>query len=98
MGTRHNPTIADTPEWRAFLRPGVRTGTTYWKAGEQYEAMLFLGRFADSRHPHQERYLITLELSKPWRFEETETLYEEPHPFPPPQPKEGEIPCQPQPS
>ncbi len=98
IGTRRNPTVADTPEWRAYLRPGEMSGTSYWRAGNQYEAMLFLGRFADSRHPDQERYLITLELSKPWRFEEMEDLYEEPHPFPPPQPQKGAIPCQPLPS
>jgi len=98
MGTRSDPTMADTPEWRIYLRNSVIPGISYWQASDKYQAMLVLARFRDSRHPDQERYLITLELTKPWiPFEETETLYEEPHPFPPPQPKKGAIPCQPLP-
>ncbi len=99
VGTRSDPTMADTPEWRVYLRDSVVAGRSFWQAGDKYQAMLIFGRFRDSRHPDQERYLITLELAEPWiPFDEIEDLYEEPHPFPPPQPKEGEIPCQPQPS
>jgi len=95
MGLPRRPTMADTPEWRAYLKPGERAGVSYWQAGDRYQAMLILGRFEDSRHPDQERYLITLELSKPWRFGDMEHVDEVPHPFPPPQPKQGAIPCQP---
>lgn len=98
MGTRREPTMSDTPEWRVYLRDSVIPGISYWQAGDKYQAMLVLARFRDSRHPDQERYLITLAVAEPWiPFEETETLYEEPHPFPPPQPKKGAIPCQPLP-
>lgn len=94
MGTRDDPTIADTPEWRAYIRRGVVSGRSYWQADDKYRAMLSLARFRDSRYPDQERYLITLALAKPWTpFEEAENLYEEPHPFPPPQPQKGATPC-----
>ncbi|HEX4551303.1 hypothetical protein [Pseudomonas sp.] len=99
MGTRRNPTMADTPEWRAYFRQGVLSGLSYWQAGDKYQAMLSLARFRDSRHPDQERYLITLEVGEPWTpFEEIEKLPYEPHPFPPPQPQKGATPCPAQPS
>lgn len=99
VGLPRRPTMADTPEWRAFLGPGRRAGYSYWQAGDKYQVMLVLSRFRDSRHPDQERYLITLAVAEPWiPFEDMEDLYEEPHPFPPPQPRKGAIPCQPRPS
>ncbi|PTT24534.1 hypothetical protein DBR18_27475, partial [Pseudomonas sp. HMWF021] len=63
MGTRRNPTMADTPEWRAYVRQDVPPGRSYWQAGDKYQAMLLLEQFRDSRHPDQERYLITLEVA-----------------------------------
>ncbi|SMQ27055.1 hypothetical protein SAMN04488483_3398 [Pseudomonas helmanticensis] len=93
VGTRRYPTIADTPEWRAYLRPGVLQGHAYWQAGDKYQVMLILARFRDSRHLDQERYLITLDIGEAWRlFEEDERRFE-PHHSPPPQPKKGATPC-----
>jgi hypothetical protein len=93
IGTRRNPTIADTPAWRAYIRPGELAGQSYWQAGDKYQAMLVLGRFRDSWHPDQERYLITLAIAEPWlQFEEDERRFE-PHHSPPPQPEEGAGPC-----
>lgn len=93
VGTRRYPTIADTPEWRAYLRPGELQGHAYWQAGDKYQVMLILARFRDSRHPDQERYLITLDIGEAWRlFEEDEARFE-PHHSPPPQPKEGTQSC-----
>jgi hypothetical protein len=66
MGVRNNPTIADTPEWRAWLGDGERSGITYWQAGDKYQVMLVLGQFNDPRNPAEERYLIALALAKPW--------------------------------
>jgi len=66
VGLRRNPTIADTPEWRSFLRQGIRHGRCFWQAGDKYHAMLSLGRFRDSRNPTEERYLISLSLAKLW--------------------------------
>lgn len=87
-GLRNNPTIADTPEWRAYLSKGILSGRSYWQAGDKYQAMLILGRFEDYRNPSQERYLITLDLGKAWRpFDEIEDMYDEPSHFPAPQPK-----------
>ncbi|MFJ2330032.1 hypothetical protein [Pseudomonas sp. NPDC087690] len=98
VGTRRYPTIADTPEWRAYLSPGVLQGHAYWQAGDKYQVMLILARFRDSRHPDQERYLITLDIGEAWRlFEEEEGRFE-PHHSPPPQPKIGVTPCPSQPS
>ncbi|VEF07957.1 Uncharacterised protein [Pseudomonas fluorescens] len=94
IGTRRNPTISDTPEWRAYLRNGELAGYSYWQAGDKYQAMLILGRFNDYRYPDQERYLITLAIAAPWlQFEEDESRFE-PHHSPPPQPKEGTQSCQ----
>jgi hypothetical protein len=87
-GLRNNPTISDTPEWRAYLSKGILSGRSYWQAGDKYQAMLILGRFEDYRNPSQERYLITLDLGKAWRpFDEIEDMYDEPSHFPAPQPK-----------
>jgi hypothetical protein len=87
-GLRNNPTIADTPEWRAYLSKGILSGRSYWQAGDKYQAMLILGRFEDYRNPTEERYLITLALAKPWvPFDEIEDMYDEPSHFPAPQPK-----------
>ncbi len=98
VGTRRYPTIADTPEWRAYLSPGVLQGHAYWQAGDKYQVMLILARFRDSRHLDQERYLITLDIGEAWRlFEEEEGRFE-PHHSPPPQPKIGVTPCPSQPS
>ena len=87
-GLRNNPTIADTPEWRAYLSKGILSGRSYWQAGDKYQAMLILGRFEDYRNPNEERYLITLDLGKAWRpFDEIEDMHVEPSHFPAPQPK-----------
>lgn len=99
MGTQHDPTIADTPEWRAYVRQGMLSGRSYWQAGDKYQVMLILRRFRDSRHLDQERYLITLAVAKPWTpFEEIEDHLFEPHHSPPPQPQQGATPCPSQPS
>ncbi|WP_454862881.1 hypothetical protein [Pseudomonas hormoni] len=88
QGLRNNPTISDTPEWRAYLSKGILSGRSYWQAGDKYQAMLIMGRFEDYRNPSQERYLITLDLGKAWRpFDEIEDMYDEPSHFPAPQPK-----------
>ncbi|MHC8355991.1 hypothetical protein ACYZTL_12355 [Pseudomonas sp. LB3P81] len=87
-GLRDNPSIADTPEWRAYLRKGILAGITYWQADDKYQVMLVVGRFEDYRNPTEERYLITLALAKPWTpFDEIEDMYDEPSHFPAPQPK-----------
>ena len=61
-----DPPFADTPQWRAQLRDVNKGGTSYWQAGNQYQAMLVVGRFRDDKRPTEERYLITLQLSTPW--------------------------------
>jgi hypothetical protein len=87
-GLQNNPTIVDTPEWRAYLRKGILHGQSYWQAGDKYQVSLALGRFEDYRNPTEERYLITLALAKPWiPFEEIEEMPDEPSHFPAPQPK-----------
>ncbi|MEB0040268.1 MULTISPECIES: hypothetical protein [unclassified Pseudomonas] len=61
-----NPDFADTPEWRAKLRDVNKGGTTYWQAGEKYQAMLDMGRFKYDKYPNEERYKIVLNVAKPW--------------------------------
>lgn len=92
MGVRNDPTIADTPEWRAWLRKGIRHGRSFWQAGDKYQVMLLLGRFKDSRNPTEERYLITLSVARPWvPFDENEAGWEE-NPLHPGHPKQPSIP------
>lgn len=63
---RYNPPIEDTPEWRARLQDIYKGGKSYWQAGSKYQVMIVTHRFKDDRHPDEERYLITLNLGKPW--------------------------------
>ncbi|MCX2900193.1 hypothetical protein, partial [Pseudomonas mandelii] len=58
------PPFADTPDWREKLRDENRSGKTYWRAGDKYQIMLVVNRFTDNKRPTEERYLITLEVSK----------------------------------
>lgn len=60
------PPLDDTPEWRARLRDQDQGGTTIWQAGDKYQALFFINRFHDDRHPDEERYLITLNIGSPW--------------------------------
>ena len=60
---RDKPAFADTPEWRKALQEAPNGRTTFWQAGDKYQAVLAVARFADDRHPNQERYLISLDLS-----------------------------------
>lgn len=60
------PAITDTPAWRECLRQR-RTGiTTYWQAEDRYQVVMDIGRFTDRRRPDEERYLISLAVSKPF--------------------------------
>lgn len=61
-----DPPIEDTPSWRIQLRDIHQGGRTIWQASDKYQIMLDMGRFKDNRHPEQERYVITLELARPW--------------------------------
>ena len=61
----NDPPFADTPQWRASLKACKPNGT-YWNAGQQFQIQLSMACFQDDRHPHEERYLITLALARPW--------------------------------
>ena len=65
-GRTRYPPFADTPEWRAQLRDVNKGGTVYWKAGKKYQVLMYVHRFKYDRRPDEERYLITLSISKPW--------------------------------
>ncbi|MDX8000223.1 hypothetical protein FE394_13705 [Xenorhabdus sp. Reich] len=65
--TKGYQSLANTPELHENLRRMKGgAGATYWQADNQYQIKLNLGRFKDDRHPDEERYLITLVISKPW--------------------------------
>ncbi|MFI8375960.1 hypothetical protein ACIGCH_18015 [Pseudomonas helleri] len=66
------PPFADTPQWRALFRDKNKVGVTYWQAGGRYQVLLGLNRFKDTRNPGQERYMIMLDLGKPWLPEHIE--------------------------
>jgi hypothetical protein len=61
-----NPAFVDTPEWRAQLRDENKGGRTFWQAGDKYQAVLIMHRFEDSKRPEEERYIISLNVAKPW--------------------------------
>ncbi|MCP9268136.1 hypothetical protein M5U04_08500 [Xenorhabdus sp. XENO-1] len=65
--TKEFQPLVKTPELHESLRNMKGgAGTTYLRAADQYQVMLSLARFKDDRHPDEERYLITLVISKPW--------------------------------
>ena len=66
------PPFADTPQWRALFRDKNKVGVTYWQAGGRYQVLLGFNRFKDTRNPGQERYMIMLDLGKPWLPEHIE--------------------------
>jgi hypothetical protein len=66
QGQHEFPAIADTLEWRARLRDVNKGGTTYWFAGDKYQAVLSMYRFKDKERPEEERYRIFLQVGKPW--------------------------------
>lgn len=62
---QQEPPFADTPEWRAHLRDR-RQGATYWQASDKYQIVLTVHRFQDDQRPNDERYLVTIDLAKPF--------------------------------
>ncbi|WP_371321453.1 hypothetical protein [Pseudomonas fluorescens] len=60
------PPIADTPQLRVDLREESRVVKTYWQAGDLYQVRLEINRFEDYKRPSEERYLILLDIAKPW--------------------------------
>ena len=63
---RNNYAFEDTPEWRTQFRDINKGGTAFWQAEDKYQVMLLLHRFKDNKRPNEERYMITLALSRPW--------------------------------
>ena len=59
-----SPAYEDTLAERELARKND-SPTTYWSAGDKYQIMLFLQRVKDPV-PGQERYLIHIEIAKPW--------------------------------
>jgi len=62
---KEDPPFADTPEWRDSLK-ACKSNAAYWQAGAKYQTLLTVACFKDDKHPNEKRYLITLELAKPW--------------------------------
>ena len=63
---RNNYAFEDAPEWRTQFRDINKGGTAFWQAEDKYQVMLLLHRFKDNKRPNEERYMITLALSRPW--------------------------------
>lgn len=63
--SKDDPPFADTAEWRASLQK-CKSNATFWQASGKYQAQLNLNCFKDDKHPNEVRYLITLEVSKPY--------------------------------
>lgn len=57
--------IEDTQEWRQRLRD-CQSNSSFWRAGDKYQTHLSIACFADDKHPNEERYLISLEVSRPY--------------------------------
>ncbi len=59
------PAFADTPSWRESLL-ACKPNSTYWQAGGKYQTHLSMNCFEDDKHPNEQRYLISLDISKAW--------------------------------
>ena len=62
-----DPPISDTPELRAWMRVPGNDTRVRWRANDQYQVTVWAARTRDTERPDEERYLITLELARPWR-------------------------------
>lgn len=79
---RH-PSYADTPQWRQNIK-ACKPDTTYWQVPGLYQTQLFIACFEDSKYPNQDRYLITLEVSRPYEEQDDGIAPRRLHPFNPP--------------
>lgn len=59
------PLFADTQDWRDKLR-ACKPNSTYWDASNKYQTQLSIACFQDDKHPNEQRYLVSLDLGKPW--------------------------------
>jgi hypothetical protein len=59
-----SPAYEDTSAERELAKKN-NSPTTFWSAANKYQIMLFLQRVKDLA-PDQERYLIHIEIAKPW--------------------------------
>ncbi|EJN26249.1 hypothetical protein PMI36_01345 [Pseudomonas sp. GM79] len=92
-----DPVIADTPEWRAWLRDGTGYAMSFWLAGDKYQLKLDLEPSNRSRHRTDQRYLIFVTLAEPWLpFENAEHARIQDHPITSlfPSKSDGAPPCQ----
>ena len=65
INLKREPLFVDTPHWRKGMEE-CKTNMTFWQASDWLQTQLNIACFDDSNHPNEQRYLITLELSKPW--------------------------------
>ncbi|MBT0569015.1 flagellar biosynthesis sigma factor [Curvibacter sp. CHRR-16] len=68
--------IEDTPESREKIM-SCMANPTFWRVPRLYQTQLDIACFDDGKHPGEKRYLITLELSRPYGGKEKN---EEPSP------------------
>jgi len=64
-----NPPIEDTPATRAAIKR-CDDPTTYWQAAEALQISLNIRCFPRDGHPDDDRYLMTLQLSTPFVYED----------------------------
>lgn len=62
--TEIDPPFVDTPTWREDLK-NCKSSRAYWRADEKFQTQLNLDCFNDKKFPDT-RYLISLELSRPY--------------------------------
>jgi hypothetical protein len=59
------PPVMDNKEWRDRLH-ACKFNAGFWRAGDKYQTQLGITCFADPEHPKEARYLISLEISRPY--------------------------------
>ncbi|MBT0569017.1 flagellar biosynthesis sigma factor [Curvibacter sp. CHRR-16] len=65
IATDQHPLFSDSEQWLKELSD-CKFHTTYWRAIDRFQTQLNMGCFDDSKYPNEKRYLITLELSRPY--------------------------------
>jgi hypothetical protein len=60
-----NPPIEDTPATRAAIQR-CSNPITYWQAEDKLQIVLDIRCFRRDGHPNEDRYLMTLQLAKPF--------------------------------
>jgi hypothetical protein len=55
----------DTPAWRERLL-ACKSNASFWRAADKFQTQLSIACFSDDAHPNERRFLVSLEISRPY--------------------------------